>query len=207
MPQRACAAQHQDCSLRCGHRRSYRFANRAFWRDRRTGYKEEVGGGRLPMSRSQNAFVYLFLLIAQSVAAFLLLWLVFPIFYNLVTNLGQEQDIAPSTQISVIAGAIVLQACYWARLHWVDVKAPFHNIFVAHLLFFVGRLSFLFGGAFFSAIFFRHLPELAVFPPFGQALIKALGVGAVLFGLFCYSLELDRLGKAIEGPPRGSPPD
>ena len=158
------------------------------------------------VSKSQNAFVYLMFLIAQSAAAFFLLSTVFPIFYNLVTNLGKQQDIGLSTEIASIGAALVLQCCYWMRLRWVDVKAPFHNILVAHFLLFAGRLSFLFGGAFFSAIFFRHLPELASFPPFQQALIKVLGVGAILFGLFCYSLELERLGRAMEGPPRGSPP-
>ncbi len=157
-------------------------------------------------SKPQNAFVYPMFVIAQSAAAFFLLSVVFPIFYNLVTNLGKQQDIDLSTQIAAIAAAIILQCCYWTRLRWVDVKVPFHNIVIAHFLFFTARLTFLFGGAFFSAIFFRHLPELDLLPPFGQALIKALGVAAILFGLFCYSLELERLGKEIEGPPHGGPP-
>lgn len=59
----------------------------------------------------------------------------------------------------------------------------------------------LFGGALFSAIFFRHLPELDAFPPFAQAFVKSLYVAATLFGLFCYSLELDRFGKAVEDRP------
>ena len=83
----------------------------------------------------------------------------------------------------------------------MPVTPPFHSVFVAHLLFFASRVSFFFGGALFSAIFFRHLPELDVFPPLGQAVVKLLYVAGVLFGLFCYSLELDRLGKAIEDQP------
>ncbi|WP_234706760.1 hypothetical protein [Ensifer aridi] len=112
-----------------------------------------------------------------------------------------------STQLSIIAVTVVLHILYWARLSRVDVAAPFHNIVVGHILVFASRLNFLFGGVFFSTIFFRHLPELASLPPFGQALIKAVLIGAVLFGLFCYSLELERLGKAIEEPPRDSLPD
>jgi uncharacterized membrane protein YhhN len=73
-------------------------------------------------------------------------------------------------------------------------------MFIAHPVFFAARVSFLFGGAFFSAISFRHLPELGSLPPFGEALIRAVSIVAILFGLFCYSLELDRLGKAIEEP-------
>jgi MFS superfamily sulfate permease-like transporter len=68
------------------------------------------------------------------------------------------------------------------------------------ILLFASRVNFFFGGAFFSAVFFRHLPELEVFPSLGQTAIKALYLAAVLFGLFCYSLELERLGKAIDDP-------
>ncbi|WP_246706617.1 hypothetical protein [Rhizobium leguminosarum] len=63
------------------------------------------------------------------------------------------------------------------------VTSPFHSVFAAHLLFFASRVSFFFGGALFSAIFFRHLPELDAFPPFAQAFVKSLYVAATLFGL------------------------
>ncbi|MFW8646266.1 hypothetical protein ACOJBO_45670 [Rhizobium beringeri] len=49
--------------------------------------------------------------------------------------------------------------------------------------------------------FFRHLPELDAFPPFAQVFVKSVYVAGTLFGLFCYSLELDRFGKAVEDRP------
>jgi hypothetical protein len=48
--------------------------------------------------------------------------------------------------------------------------------------------------------FLQAPPELNVFPPFGQIAIKALFLAAVLLGLFCYSLELERLGRAFDDP-------
>lgn len=158
-------------------------------------------------SKSQNATIYLLLLIAQSASTIFLFWLVFPIFYNVVTNLGKEQNVGISTELAIVTVTVMLNLCYWIRLRWVDVIAPFQNVVVGHILIFASRLNFLFGGVFFSTIFFRHLPELASHPPFGQSLIKAILIGAVLFGLFCYSLELERLGKAIEGPPRDRLPN
>ncbi|MGZ2383955.1 hypothetical protein [Rhizobium leguminosarum] len=102
----------------------------------------------------------------------------------------------------VVVSAALLHCFYWIRLKWVPVTSPFHNVFVAHLLFFASRVSFFFGGALFSAIFFRHLPELDALPPFAQACVKSVYVAATLFGLFCYSLELARFGQAVEdGPP------
>ncbi|WP_260694715.1 hypothetical protein [Rhizobium leguminosarum] len=111
-----------------------------------------------------------------------------------------------SDQVGIGASAALLHCFYWIRLKWVPVTSPFHSVFVAHLLFFASRVSFFFGGALFSAIFFRHLPELDALPPFAQACVKSVYVAATLFGLFCYSLELDRFGKAVEGRAAGPRP-
>ncbi len=145
-----------------------------------------------------NAKAYAGLLLVQTAGAAALLWIVFPIFREVLIHFGEQQTITGSTQAALLGCTLVMQACYWARLRWVAVHAPFHNIFIAHLISFVARLSFLFGGALFSAIFFRHLPELGVLPPVGQSMIKAISIGAILFGLFCYSLELERFGRALE---------
>jgi hypothetical protein len=105
-------------------------------------------------------------------------------------------------QIVIVISASALHGCYWSRLLWVEVTAPLRNRFVAHLIFFASRVSFFFGGAFFSAVFLRHLPELEVFPPFGPTAIKALYLVVILFGLFCFSLELERdwrSGRVING--------
>jgi hypothetical protein len=150
--------------------------------------------------RVDNPIAYASLLFAQTATACALFWMAFPIFYHLVTHLGERQDLAISDQIVIIFNAAVLHGCYWTRLLWVQVTPPFQNRFVAHLLFFGSRVSFFFGGALFSAVFFRHLPELEFFPPFGQIAIKAIYLAAVLFGLFCYSLELERLGRAVDDP-------
>ncbi|AUW42671.1 hypothetical protein [Rhizobium leguminosarum] len=150
--------------------------------------------------RPRDGTVYAILLAAQTLAVGFLLWTVFPIFYSVVTHLGERQDVSWSSLLGLAAGTVLLQACYWARIRWVTVRAPCHSLFVAHLVFFSARLSFLFGGAFFSAIFFRHLPALGSVPPFWEIFIRAISIGAMLFGLFCYSLELERLGRAIEEP-------
>ena len=74
---------------------------------------------------------------------------------------------------------------------------------VGHLFAFVGRASFFFGSAFFSLVYFRHLPERGGLPPLGWGYVNGVAFIAVLFALFCYSLELERLGKALEGLPDG----
>jgi hypothetical protein len=97
-----------------------------------------------------------------------------------------------------MAAVLLVQACYWARYRYVPVWAPVRSVLAGHLLLFASRVSFFFGGALFSAIFFRHVPQLEMLPPLGQSLVKGCGVMVLLFTVFCYSLELERLGRAIE---------
>lgn len=147
-----------------------------------------------------NGLVYATLLGGQTAAAALLFWMVFPVFYNVVTHLGEPQHLDLSRHAAIAFCTALLHFCYWMRLKWVPVKAPFHSVMVSHLFSFASRISFFFGGALFSTIFFRHLPELDVFPPIGQAIARGLYVMTVLFALFCYSLDLERLAKAFEPP-------
>ncbi|MDN3570161.1 hypothetical protein QWZ18_05915 [Methylobacterium longum] len=154
------------------------------------------------MSRtSRRAAIYGGLLILQTAAASCLVWIILPIFRRMISRLGEPVDLELWRLATVIGCIIVLQSCYWIRLQRVPICIPFCNVVVGHLLLFASRASFFFGGAFFSVLFFRHVPELSALPPLGQGFVKALAVLAILFSLFCYSLELERLGKAIEGPP------
>jgi len=62
------------------------------------------------------------------------------------------------------------------------------------LAFFVARLSFIFASASFTVIFFARFDQLS--PPPHRILI----VLALLFSFFCYTLELERLAKALSPP-------
>ncbi|OOG67796.1 hypothetical protein B0E45_20525 [Sinorhizobium sp. A49] len=151
-----------------------------------------------PVAADRSFVVYFTLLLVQTGAASVLFWMIFPLFQKLVMRSGEAQELDIFVVIGVVSAATVMQMCYWARYRYVAVWRPFHSCFVGHLLMFASRASFFFGGALFSVIFFRHVPQLEVLPPLGQGIAKTLGVMAVLFALFCYSLELERLGKVIE---------
>lgn len=153
-------------------------------------------------SLPSGALTYALLLLVQTATASFLFWTIFPIFRRIIAQIGQPQEVTGGTKLAVIAGVIVLQCCYWARLRYVKVHAPLHNVVVAHLFLFASRVSFFFGGALFSVFFFRHVPEFEALPPLLQSLSTVTIVLAVLFALFCYSLELERLGRAIEEQPR-----
>jgi hypothetical protein len=153
----------------------------------------------LKFDRFRATAPYLYLLALQTVAASFLFWIIFPVFLQMMSHLGEPQELTMRSQGEVVAGAAALQGFYWLRYRSIGVNAPFENVVVGHLLGFASRVSFFFGGALFSTIFFRHLPELSAYPAVGQSFVKGLIVMEALFALYCYSLELERFGKAIEG--------
>jgi hypothetical protein len=100
------------------------------------------------------------------------------------------------------------QAVYWSRLRWVGVPVFASNALIHHVVLFLSRVSFVFGGAFFSLVSFRHLPALAGAPDISSLLGRGGLLLAILFSLFCYSLEVERIGKAFgEPPPAGAGTD
>ena len=150
---------------------------------------------------TKKTVVYIGLLAVQTVAATYLFWVVFPLFRQLITRLGEPQDLSISVEARIIVGTVMLHCAYWVRYRWVAVRPPFHSAFIGHIVQFASRTSFFFGGALFSTLFFRHLPELETLPTIAETVTRGIVVIWVLFALFCYSLELDRLGKAIEEAP------
>lgn len=154
---------------------------------------------RQQLPNSRKSLLYGLTLAVQTVSAILLFWAIFPNFHRLFSSLGEPQYLDRWTQFTVLLGVLMLQGAYWIRLRSLPVVAPIHNAICGHVVLFASRISFFFGGALFSTIFFRHVPDLDALPPVGQSVVKVAVVLTILFSLFCYSLELERLGKAIEG--------
>lgn len=148
---------------------------------------------------------YFGLLAIQTGAAIALIWTTFPVFRSMSAHLGQVAQLSPWVDVAAASSALVLHCAYWTRYRHVPIAVPIHNALIGHIVVFIGRASFFFGSAFFSLIFFRHIPEIVSFPSLSQAFFRGAGLIWVLFALFCYSLELDRLGRAIEAPAHPKP--
>jgi hypothetical protein len=159
---------------------------------------------REALTKAQQGALYVGLLAVQTAAATFMFWVVFPLFQQLIVQLGEPQELTLPTEVKIISGTLVLQCAYWARYRWIAIWVPFYSALIGHLIQFAGRVSFFFGGALFSVIFFRHLPELDAFPTIGEVASRGFVIFWVLFALFCYSLELDRFGRAMEEVPKPS---
>jgi hypothetical protein len=149
---------------------------------------------------NRNLHRYALLLIAQTICAAVVLANIHAAFRILIENIGTPNASTPSAVLQLLIAAALGQACYWYRVRNVPVPAGYRNIALGHLLAFASRLGFIFGGALFSVYFLRHAPVLAL-APLDIAWRGALLI-AILFSLYCYTLELERLGGALQMPPK-----
>jgi len=141
---------------------------------------------------------YVSLLAVQIAGAFFLIWKELPAFEQLVRNPGAQPPSIPYDDLTTLGTLLAMQVAYWYRLRWVPIPVRRANLVLSHLFLFWGRLSFIFGGALFSVVFFRHLPELDPDADFLLMMRRAVLLCVSLFALFCLALELERLGRALE---------
>jgi len=134
--------------------------------------------------------LYWILFLGQTIGDATILSHLIPIFRRLVTS-GLDEK--PSTNILALAtlGVIIMQVCYWLDQYWFATLRPGYNPLLGHLILFLSRLNFIFAGAVFSAVYLVRFNELDI--SFWGLLILSI----VLFSIFCYTLELERIGRAL----------
>ena len=141
------------------------------------------------------------LLLLQTLAVLVILWSMLPIYREVWEHPGHQLNYLPEP-IRLVAAPILFHFVYWFRLLRVPIPAIKTNLLLSHIVPFLGRLSFIFGTSFFALLVYRHLPSLvAVTDPF-DALLRFIITFGILFSLYCYSIELERLGVALRPPPK-----
>jgi hypothetical protein len=151
------------------------------------------------MSRNERLSIvtYLLLFAIQMFGSDFIVWKGLPAFRQLVLSPGEQLANTPYDGNTVVAVLFVMQGAYWYRLLRVAIPFRGPSLAFSHLFLFLGRLNFIFGSALFSIVIFRHVPELG--PGVDILLMARRGVVLVisLFALFCFTLELERLGMAL----------
>jgi hypothetical protein len=141
--------------------------------------------------------IYLALLAVQIIGALFLIATVLPDFRQLAIYPGEQLPYLRGDDFALIVALVIMQAAYWYRLRRVPIPFQGSSVILSHVLLFLGRLSFIFGGALFAVVFFRHVPELD--RSVDTLLMARRGglLAGMLFALFCFTLELERLGAAL----------
>jgi hypothetical protein len=150
-------------------------------------------------SERPKTAAYLLLLAIQIVGALIFVWQELPEFGQLLRNPGQQ--LPENTYSDLIAAGVfcAMQISFWCRLLHVPIPFRRSNLFLSHVFLFLGRLSFIFGGASFAVVVFRHVPELGRETDVTLATQRGVIFVGSLFALFCTSLEVERLGQAFDG--------
>jgi hypothetical protein len=145
-----------------------------------------------------KAVAYLFVLAIQILGAILFVWQQLPEFGQIVVNPGEQLPYDVVSDVMTVGVLAVMQISFWYRLLFIPIPFRRPNMILNHVLLFLGRLSFIFGGALFSVVAFRHLPELGREADIFLVARRGVILAGCLFALFCTSLELERLGQAFE---------
>lgn len=90
-----------------------------------------------------------------------------------------------------------MQIGYWLSFR---IRPPLPQLVqpvLGHVVLCLVRLAFILASAVFGLVFIAPRPGFSI--PIGGYAVTMLG----LFSLFCYTLELERLGRALFGPREG----
>ena len=135
---------------------------------------------------------YWLLLAVESTGELIILWQGIPPYRRLVLGQAFEDGRLPTSfLVWLLTGATLIQIGYWANrplefeLHSRRYAVPGH--FVA----FFGRLNFIFLSGVFATTFFVQF-DVVNFSIFGTIIMSA-----TLFSVYCYTLELERLGRGL----------
>lgn len=142
---------------------------------------------------------YAILLAVQTLCALIVLFNIHASVRLLIENIGTPHLSTRLSIVQLLLAAALGQACYWYRLHRVALPAIRRNLPLGHLLAFASRIGFIFGSALFSVYFLRHAPVVELST--ADLIWRGSLLLAILFSLYCYTLELERLGSALQAPP------
>lgn len=126
--------------------------------------------------------------LAQSVAVGAILWNGIPVYRRLLVGTRAS---GTDVVFIAIASVLVIQLGYWQAFRLRDQLLFDRNTALSHFLLFLARLNFIYVGGMFSTVFFIQFDNIEL------NLWKVVALIAVLFSMFCYSLQLEWLGQAF----------
>jgi hypothetical protein len=133
---------------------------------------------------------YWILFLGQTIGDGIILSHLVPLFRRFITS-GLDEKPASKILVFAALGVLIIQVCYWLDQHLFPTLRLRHFPLLGHLILFLSRLNFIFAAAVFSGIYLVRFNQVQI-PPLGFVWLFA-----VLFSIFCYTLELERLGKTL----------
>jgi hypothetical protein len=128
-------------------------------------------------------------LVLELCGAAAIFWHGVPIYRELLA--GNFNQAEPAVRLWATLATASIQTGYWFRYLRRATPSLRRQVFIGHVLMFLARLNFIFTGGVFSAVFFVR---------FDQVKFSLSGTGllfAVLFSMFCVTLDFERIGVAF----------
>jgi hypothetical protein len=144
-------------------------------------------------AQSRGGLRYFFLFAMQTIGAVVLFLYGVPLFRQVLLGPGSHVPRRENLVWSLSAIALI-QTGYWIGRRLRPPPPQFHNTFVGHIILFVARMSFVLATSVFGFVFLVRRPEFQI--PTSRYVVLVIG----LFALFCYTQELEHLGRALIGP-------
>jgi hypothetical protein len=118
----------------------------------------------------------------------IILWDGLPIYRHLFSY---ERILTPADQAIMWCAVALIQFSYWYGVrHAPPFQLP-QNAFIAHVVLFVSRLSFVFASSLFALVVYRNSAFLEIH------LDRLVLLITVLFSVFCVTRSLETLGNLM----------
>jgi hypothetical protein len=140
---------------------------------------------------------YLALFAIETLAAIVFVTASVPLYGAVMAASGHQLLNLPESPVIMLCAIALFHCAYWYRLHRVPLVLGAQSHFVSHLVLFAARINFVFGTAFFALVVFRHLPGLTEIVDPVLLVLRSIGAVVILFSVYCYSSELERIGIAL----------
>jgi hypothetical protein len=128
----------------------------------------------------------------QTIGAVILFWNAVPLYQQTLADPASHE--AGTEHLTWALSSIALmQIGYWLSHRTRPPLPQFTNALLGHVLLFLTRMSFVFATSVFGFLFITQKPGFHI--PAFRYIVTLLG----LFALYCYVLELERLGRTLLG--------
>ena len=152
-----------------------------------------IGVSGRPLPAVGHGSCYFLLFAVQTIGAAILFWYTVPLFRQVLLDPGGH-EVRPERLIWSLSAVVLMQAGYWIRHRLRPPLPQLRNALFGYVVLFVARMSFVLATAVFGFVFIVRRPEFQI----SASRYFAVIIG--LFALFCYTQELEQLGRALIGP-------
>ncbi len=148
---------------------------------------------KLSLHSVEDGRRYLLLFGLQTIGVLIIVGVALPFYRNVIADpAAHVAQVAPlicgSTAVALI------QTGFWIRHRLRPPLPQFHNALIGYVILFLGRMTFVLASAIFGFVFIIRRPEFQF--PVSRYFLTLAG----LFAYFCYTQELEQLGRALIGP-------